>query len=40
ERDMNILLALKQGFGHTQTGVYAEVLEGGAIGVNDALTLG
>lgn len=39
ERDMNILLTLKQGFGHTRTGVYAEVLEGGAIGINDVLTL-
>jgi hypothetical protein len=39
ERDMNILLALKQGFGHTQTGVYAEVLEGGGIEVNDGLRL-
>lgn len=39
ERDMNIPLLLSQGFGHTITGVYAEVLEGGVIAVNDALTL-
>jgi MOSC domain-containing protein YiiM len=36
---MNIPLVLKQGFSHTCTGVYAEVLEGGMITVNDELIL-
>ena len=39
ERDMNIPLVLNQGFSHTCTGVYAEVLEGGMITVNDELIL-
>ncbi len=36
-RDMNILKALKQGFGHVDMGVYAKVLRGGAVAVGDEL---
>lgn len=38
ERDLNIPLALKQGFQHVNTGVYADVLDGGEVSVGDALT--
>ncbi len=36
-RDMNIPLVLERGFGHTECGVYATVLDGGTIGVGDPL---
>jgi uncharacterized protein len=39
ERDLNILRILQQGFGHTITGVYAEVVEDGPIQINDVLEL-
>jgi uncharacterized protein YcbX len=37
--DINIPRALKGGFGHIHFGVYAEVIEGGAMAVEDAVTL-
>lgn len=37
-RDMNIPLLLERGFGHTETGVYATVLEAGEIRPGDAIT--
>ncbi len=36
-RDTNILLALRRGFGHTNMGVYAEVISGGTLAEGDAL---
>lgn len=38
QRDLNIPLSLQQGFRHTDTGVYAEVLDGGTIAVGDDVT--
>src|SRR5690606_25960285 len=35
ERDLNLLRTLADAFGHTQMGVYAEVVEGGPIAVGD-----
>lgn len=37
-RDLNIPLALRKGFGHSDCGVYAKVVEGGTIKVGDAVT--
>jgi len=37
ERDMQILLALARGFAHTNMGVYAEVVQGGAVEAGDAV---
>ena len=39
ERDMNIPLTLRKGFGHMDMGVYAEVTAGGTIRVGDSLAL-
>jgi uncharacterized protein len=36
-RDLNIPQALTRRLGHNECGVYAEVMEGGAIGVGDAI---
>lgn len=38
ELDVKILHALKEHFGHTQMGIYAEVVQGGDIKAGDALT--
>ncbi len=39
-RDLNLPLGLQDGFGHTDMGVYAEVIVGGAIKLGDELTPG
>ncbi len=39
ERDLNVPRALKQGFGHTDMGVYALVTAGGEVAKGDAVTL-
>ncbi|NIA71875.1 MOSC domain-containing protein [Pelagibius litoralis] len=39
QRDMNIPLTLRKGFGHMDMGVYAEVTAKGTIRVGDSLTL-
>lgn len=39
ERDVNILKALQSGFGHTNCGVFAEVVQAGEIRTGDAVTL-
>lgn len=38
ERDMNIPLTLRKGFGHLDMGVYAEVVEGGEIVTGDSVS--
>jgi uncharacterized protein YcbX len=38
-RDLNIPLALSENFGHVNTGIYADVLEDGVVGVGDRLVL-
>jgi uncharacterized protein len=38
-RDMNIPMALQQGFGHTECGVYARVVLAGVVAVGDAVTV-
>lgn len=38
ERDLNIPRALQQGFHHVNTGIYADVLDGGSVALGDALT--
>jgi uncharacterized protein len=38
-RDMNIPIALQQGFGHTECGVYARVISAGVVAVGDAVTV-
>lgn len=38
-RDLNIPQALMRRFGHADCGVYAEVIEGGIIGVGDAISV-
>jgi hypothetical protein len=38
-RDMNIPVALQQGFGHTECGAYARVISAGAVAVGDAVTV-
>jgi uncharacterized protein YcbX len=38
-RDLNIPQALMRRLGHNECGVYAEVIEGGAIGVGDAIAV-
>ena len=38
-RDLDIVGALRRGFGHNLMGVYAEVMAGGKIGVGDQLTV-
>ena len=40
ERDMNVLKALKSGFGHVVCGVYARVLTGGRVAAGDELIPG
>lgn len=40
ERDLNIPLSLQQGFQHVDTGIYAEVLDGGTIAVGDEVNPG
>lgn len=37
ERDLNIPLALQRGFQHADTGIYADVLEGGEVATGDQL---
>lgn len=37
ERDMNIPLTLRKGFGHMDMGVYAEVVDGGEVKPGDAI---
>ncbi len=37
-RDMNLLEALRRGFGHIDMGVYAEVIVGGEIATGDRIT--
>ncbi len=37
ERDMNIPLTLRKGFGHMDMGVYAEVIAGGAVKIGDEI---
>ena len=37
ERNLNVVKALKAGYGHVDMGVYAEVLAGGRLAVGDAL---
>lgn len=39
QRDMNIPLTLRKGFGHMDMGVYAEVTAGGSVAVGNSLTL-
>ncbi len=39
ERDMNVVKALKTGFGHAECGVYAKVVEGGEIAAGDPVEL-
>ncbi|MEQ8968535.1 MAG: MOSC domain-containing protein [Azospirillaceae bacterium] len=39
ERDMNIPKALQHGYGHTDCGVYARVVEGGPIAEGDTVTV-
>ena len=38
ERDLNILLALQRGFGHTDMGVYARVVAGGHVARGDGVS--
>lgn len=38
ERDLNVVPALKRGYGHTNMGVYGRVLDDGEIAQGDALT--
>lgn len=38
-RDMNVLQALQRGFGHIVLGVYAEVIDGGAVVTGDGITI-
>lgn len=40
ERDLDVLGALRRGFGHINMGIYAEVIGGGEIIEGDAVTLG
>ena len=40
KRDINLLRLLKEHFQHTQTGVLAEVIEGGKVTVTDSLIVG
>jgi uncharacterized protein YcbX len=37
ERDMNIVKGLRAAFGHYDTGVYAEVVRGGCVGLGDVV---
>jgi len=37
-RDMNVPLALQDGFRHADCGVYVEIVDGGAVSVGDAVT--
>jgi len=39
-RDLNIPLALSEHYGHVNMGIYADVIEGGAVSLGDAVTLG
>jgi uncharacterized protein YcbX len=39
ERDLNLLRALADGFGHTQMGVYATVVDGGPVAVGDPIAV-
>ena len=36
-RDLNIPLTLRRGFGHSECGVYAKVVQGGVVKTGDAL---
>lgn len=38
-RDLNIPLALRKGYGHTECGLYARVVDGGRVAVGDGLRL-
>ncbi len=38
-RDLNLPLALQRGFGHSQMGLYLQVLEAGTLKLGDSLTL-
>ena len=37
ERDLNIPLTLQRGFQHVDTGIYADVLEGGTVAIGDEI---
>jgi uncharacterized protein YcbX len=39
ERDIDVIGALRSGFGHNLMGIYAEVIEGGPIAIGDRLTV-
>jgi uncharacterized protein len=39
ERDLNIPLALEQGFRHVNTGIYAEVLDRGTVAIGDQIAV-
>lgn len=39
KRDINVLQSLADGFGHTQMGVYAEVVAGGRVAVGDPVAV-
>ncbi len=39
QRDLNIPLALQRGFQHIECGIYAEVLDGGAVALGDPVTV-
>lgn len=39
ERDINLPLTLRRGFGHIDCGLYADVVEGGPVAVGDTLTV-
>ncbi len=39
-RDMNIPVALKRGYGHTDMGVYATIIAGGTVAAGDEILLG
>ena len=39
-RELNLLQALRRGFGHTQCGVYARVITGGRVAIGDAVEPG
>ena len=40
QRDRNIPLSLQRGFGHTDMGIYADVIDDGVVATGDALMLG
>lgn len=40
QRDLNVPRALQLGFGHTDLGIFASVIDGGAVSVGDAVAAG